>query len=230
MKNDHLENVWFCSIISDIIYVESAKASFFKDVRYQEAFKIVKSFWKKYSELPSPKQVREVVKLLRLEDKLPLDHIETIFQLDLSDFDPSWLRENTEAWIEWKNLEQSAVDSINYIKTTDVTPDNIKDVVNTFKTIIMERNSLDFTFNLGLDFNDPESHKQPKNSTFSSGYDFIDIALGGGFSSKSLYVFLGQPKVGKCNLGMTKVRDKRTGEIKEIQISDFYETIRKIKK
>ena len=46
MINSHLENVWFCSIVSDAIYVESAKPSFFKDVRYQEAFKIVKSFWK----------------------------------------------------------------------------------------------------------------------------------------------------------------------------------------
>lgn len=224
MRNDHLENVWFCSIISDPIYVESAKPSFFKDVRYQESFKIVKSFWKKYSEIPTSKQVREVVKLLKLEDKVPYNQVETIFGYDLKDFDPVWLRENTEAWIEWKNLEQSAIDSITYIKSTEVTPDNIKDVVNTFKTIVVERNNLDFSFDLGLDFNDPEAHKQPRSSTFSSGYDFIDIALGGGFSAKSLYVFLGQPKVGKTlwmgNIAAQAIRSSNNVAVITLELND----------
>ena len=101
MVNSHLENVWFCSIVSDPIYVESAKPSFFKDVRYQEAFKIVKSFWKKYSQIPSTQQVKEIVKMLKLGDKLPENQIDTIFDINLNEYDPEWLRENTESWIEW---------------------------------------------------------------------------------------------------------------------------------
>jgi archaellum biogenesis ATPase FlaH len=197
MNNEHVEPVWFCSIVSEPIYIESAKAIFFKDKRHQEAFKIVKSFWKKYSEIPTAQQVKEVVKMLGVGDKLTESQVETLFSYNLGDYDPAWLKENTEAWIEWKNLEQSALDSITYIKSTPVNVENIKDVVNTFKSIIVDRNNLDFSFDLGLDFTDTTAHKQPKNSTFSSGYDFIDIALGGGFGAKGLYVFLGQPKVGK---------------------------------
>jgi archaellum biogenesis ATPase FlaH len=197
MNNEHVEPIWFCSIVADPIYIESAKPNFFKDKRHQEAFKIVKSFWKKYNEIPTPQQVKEIVKMLGVQDKLPENQVETIFSYNLNDYDAQWLKENTEAWIEWKNLEQSAMDSISYIKSTPVNPDNIKDVVNTFKSIIVDRNNLDFSFSLGLDFSDPTSHKQHKNSTFSSGYDFIDLAMGGGFGAKGLYVFLGQPKVGK---------------------------------
>ena len=224
MVNSHLENVWFCSIVSDAIYVESAKPSFFKDVRYQEAFKIVKSFWKKYSQIPSTQQVKEIVKMLKLGDKLPETHIDTIFDIKLNEYDPEWLRENTESWIEWKNLEQSAMDAITYIKSTEVTPENIKDVVNTFKTIVNERNSLDFSFDLGLDFTDPETHKQPKSSTFSSGYDFIDLVLGGGFSAKNLYVFLGQPKVGKTlwlgNIAAQAIRASSNVAVITLELSD----------
>ena len=222
MNNEHVEPVWFCSIVSDPIYIESGKATFFKDKRHQEAFKIVKSFWKKYNEIPTPSQVKEVVKMLNLGDKLPENQVDTLFGYNLSDYDPQWLKENTEAWIEWKNLEQSALDSITYIKSTPVNVDNIKDVVNTFKSIIVDRNNLDFSFNLGLDFTDPDAHRQPKNSTFSSGYDFIDLALGGGFSAKSLYVFLGQPKVGKCFLGTAQIRKGVTGEMYKISIKDFF--------
>ena len=224
MINSHLENVWFCSIVSDPIYIESGKPSFFKDARYQEAFKIVKSFWKKYSQIPSPQQVKEVVKILKLDDRLPINQIETIFDIKLNEYDPEWLRENTEAWIEWKNLEQSAMDSITYIKSTEVTPDNIKDVVNTFKTIINESNNLDFSFDLGLNFAEAENHKQPKSSTFSSGYDFLDIVFGGGFSSKSLYVFLGQPKVGKTlwlgNIAAQAIRASSNVAVITLELSD----------
>jgi replicative DNA helicase len=70
-------------------------------------------------------------------------------------------------------------------------------VINKFKQIVVERNNLDFSFDQGLDFFHAESHKQPKSSTFSSGFPFIDLVLGGGFAAKSLYVFMGMPKVGK---------------------------------
>jgi len=224
MNNEHVEPVWFCSIVSDPVYIESAKATFFKDKRHQEAFKIVKSFWKKYSEIPTPNQVKEVVKMLGLQEKIPEAQVESLFSYKLSDYDPAWLKENTEAWIEWKNLEQSALDSITYIKSTPVNVENIKDVVNTFKSIIVDRNNLDFSFNLGLDFTDPENHKQPKNSTFSSGYDFIDLALGGGFGAKGLYVFLGQPKVGKTlwlgNIAAQAIKASNNVAVVTLELSD----------
>jgi KaiC/GvpD/RAD55 family RecA-like ATPase len=224
MQNQHLENIWFKAVIDNPAYIEATESSYFKNTDYQEAFKVVKSFWKKYQQIPSKNQVRESAKLLKIEDKLTDSLLESMWFISLSDYDLDWLQQNTESWIEWKTLEKSAVDSINYIKSTDVTPDNIKDVINTYKSIVVDRNKVDFSFDMGLNFNDPEAHKQYANSTFSSGYEYIDYCLGGGFSAKSLYVLLGQPKVGKTlwlgNIASQAVRASNNVAIITLELGD----------
>lgn len=224
MQNQHLENIWFKAVIDNPAYIEATESSYFKNTDYQEAFKVVKSFWKKYQQIPSKNQVRESAKLLKIEDKLTDSLLESMWSISLNDYDLDWLQQNTESWIEWKTLEKSAVDSINYIKSTEVTPDNIKDVINTYKSIVVDRNKVDFSFDMGLNFNDPEAHKQYANSTFSSGYEYIDFCLGGGFSAKSLYVLLGQPKVGKTlwlgNIATQAVRASNNVAIITLELGD----------
>jgi KaiC/GvpD/RAD55 family RecA-like ATPase len=224
MQNQHLENIWFKAVIDNPSYIEATETGFFKNHDYQEAFKVVKSFWKKYQQVPSKNQVRESAKLLKIEDKLTDSLLESMWSINLSDYDQDWLQQNTESWIEWKTLEKSAVDSINYIKSTDVTPDNIKDVINTYKSIVVDRNKIDFSFDTGLDFSDPDAHIQPSSQTFSSGYDYIDFCLGGGFSSKCLYVLLGQPKVGKTlwlgNIAAQAVRASNNVAIITLELGD----------
>lgn len=224
MQNQHLENIWFKAVIDSPAYIGATESSFFKNPNYQETFKVVKSFWKKYNQIPSKKQVRESAKLLKLEEKLTDSLLDSMWSINLEDYDQDWLQQNTEAWIEWKTLEKSAVDSINYIKSTEVTPDNIKDVINTYKSIVVDRNKVDFSFDMGLNFKDPEAHKQPSNLTFSSGYDYIDFCLGGGFSAKSLYVFLGQPKVGKTlwlgNIATQAIRASNHVAIITLELND----------
>jgi hypothetical protein len=227
MNTTHLENIWLLNIINNPRYLQGTESRFFQNDKFQECFKIAKAFWNKYSQIPSKRQIFEIIRSKNLEEKLPESVVDQIWAINLKDYDPEWLSSNTEAWIEWKNLEYSALDSINYLKTVDVTPENVKDIINKYKSIVVEKNNLDFTFDLGLDFTNPEAHKQSLQQTFSSGYPFIDLVLGGGFASKSLYVVLGQPKSGKCVRGIAKVRHKATGEIIEINIEQFYERVKK---
>ena len=224
MVNQHLENIWFRAVIDNPAYIEATESSFFKNSDYQEVFKVVKSFWKKYNQIPSKNQVRESAKLLKIQEKLTDSLLDSMWSITLEDYDSDWLQSNTEAWVEWKTLEKSAVDSINYIKSTDVSPDNIKDVINTYKSIVVDRNKIDFSFDIGLDFTNTESHKQLSSLTFSSGYDYIDLCLGGGFSAKCLYVLLGQPKVGKTlwlgNIATQAVRASNNVAIITMELSD----------
>ena len=224
MQNQHLENIWFRSVIDNPAYIDATDVSFFKNSDYQEAFKVIKSFWKKYQQIPSKIQVRESAKLLKIDDKLTDSLLDSMWMINLEDYDVEWLQQNVESWIEWKTLEKSAVDSINYIRSTDVTPDNIKDVINTYKSIVVDRNKVDFSFDIGLNFRDPDSHKQPSNLTFSSGYEYIDFCLGGGFSAKGLYVLLGQPKVGKTlwlgNIATQAIRASNNVAIITLELND----------
>lgn len=191
-----VENIILRNILENPIYLENARPEFFKNQSFGEIQKIAKKFWEKYSEVPTKEQIKESIRI-EGTDKVELSEVDAIFEINLSNYQEDWRTQTTECFIEYKNLTNSAVDGVQYLQKTSVTPENIKEVINTFKNIILERNNLDFSFDEGLDFFDPESHVQPTNKTFKTGYSFIDTVLGGGFSSKSLYVFMGMPKVGK---------------------------------
>jgi len=197
MDINHSENIILRHVIDNPNYLETCKETFFKSESFKGIFRICSKFWDSYHEIPTAAQLKESIKLGGESDIVDAAEIDALYNIDLSSYQEDWLIESTELFIEYKNLTESAVDAVQYIQKTPVTSENIKSVIDNFKNIILERNNLDFSFNEGLDFFHPESHKQLTHNTFSSGFPFIDTVLGGGFSAKSLYVFMGMPKVGK---------------------------------
>lgn len=224
MDLSHSENIILKNIICNPAYLETCKGEYFKNSGFQEIFHLSKKFWEKYHEVPSQDQLRESVKLESREDKVQAGEIQAVFEVDLSKYQEDWLTETTELFIEYKNLVSSAVDGVKYIQSTPVTSDNIKEVVTTFKNIVIERNNIDFSFDQGLDFFHPDNHKQLTSTTFSTGFPFIDTVLGGGFSAKSLYVFMGMPKVGKSlwlgNLAAQAVKAGHNVAVISLEMND----------
>lgn len=222
MDLNHSENIILRFVLENPSYVENCKPGFFKNKGFQEIFTMGKKFWEKYNESPSAEQLKEGAKL---EQKSLQDgEIEAVYNVDLTRYQEDWLKETTELFIEYNNLVGSAVDGVKYIQTTPVTSENIKDVISTFKNIVVERNNIDFTFDHGLDFFHPESHKQLTYNRFSTGFPFIDTVLGGGFNAKSLYVFMGMPKVGKSlwlgNLASQAVRAGHNVAVISLEMND----------
>jgi replicative DNA helicase len=123
--------------------------------------------------------------------------IDILWEVDLGEYDEEWLAENTEMFIEYQNLIVSFHDTTTYIKMTPVAPENIRDVVETVKKMIVSKNNITFDQSIGSDFFDPAAHEIHSIETFKSGYEFIDLVSGGGFSPKTLTIFVGQPKIGK---------------------------------
>ena len=212
MELSYSENIILRNTLANPVYLENARPEFFKNNSFGEIHKLAKKFWDKYNEIPSREQMKESAKLEGVTDRLELSEIDAIYNIELTSYQEDWLTETTECFIEYKNLTKSAVDAVQYIQKTPVTAENIKEVINTFKNIVVERNNLDFSFDEGLDFFNPESHKQLSHNTFKSGFPFIDTVLGGGFSAKSLYVFMGMPKVGKSLwLGNLAIQSSKMG-------------------
>jgi hypothetical protein len=211
MTSVHLEKIFYQYLFQSKDYIHVVKDRFFETDVIRESFKLSAEFFDKYNDAPTRKQLEELVKIRGLEEKVTPEKLDIIYDVDLSTYDADWLEENVEAWIEYKNLDGSVFDLLNYMQTTNVTPENIKDVVGTAKSIILERNNLDFKFDAGLDFFNPDSHEQPSSDTFSTGYPYIDQITGGGFSIKTLWVFLGQAKVGKsiwlANMAANSVKE-----------------------
>ena len=200
MELSHSQNIILRYIIENPLYLDTCKSSYFTNESLGEIIEVVRDFWGKYHEIPKCDQIIESFKIQGKSDLVSTEEIRSLFSIDLNKYEEAWLKETTEFFIEYKTLTKSAVDGLKYIQSTPVDSESIRGVIDNFKKIILERNNIDFSFDEGLDFFNPTNHKQLSSRTFSSGYPYIDTVLGGGFSAKSLYVFMGMPKVGKSLL------------------------------
>jgi KaiC/GvpD/RAD55 family RecA-like ATPase len=197
---------------------------FFESPVIRKAYELSRDFTKKYNQSPTQSQIIELSKMQGLEDTITESSIIPLYETNLTEYDEEWLKETAESWIEYKNLDTSVYDVINFLKTTKVSAENIKEVVDNVKAIINERNSIQFGFDEGLDFFNPESHIQPTQDTFSTGYSYIDLVLGGGFYSKALFCFIGEMKIGKsiwlANIAANSVRQGYNTAVVSLEMRD----------
>jgi replicative DNA helicase len=197
MVATHLEKIFFHYLIERRELLDIVKSRFFDTADIRKIYEIVQEFSEKYTDVPTRSQINELIKMKGLSDELDSKKIDYLYEVNLKEYEEEWLRETAESWIEYKNLDLSVYDLLNYLKTTKVTTENVKDVVQNAKNIITERNNIQFNFDEGLDFFNPESHHQPSTDTFSTGIPMMDLVLGGGWYSKALFCFIGEMKIGK---------------------------------
>jgi KaiC/GvpD/RAD55 family RecA-like ATPase len=108
-----------------------------------------------------------------------------------------WLKRTGEAWVKWKHVDKQLVRTIEYVKTQDVSPENVEDVVSRAIGMISTDGSINFDTDVGLDFFDPESHIQRTSKKIETGWNFVDRVSGGGYDTKSLVVYAGEQNIGK---------------------------------
>ena len=205
---------------------------FFQNKEIANCFKIDKKFHAKYLQLPTQAQIEQMVSTQKENAGLDSEEVEkevqkvkSVFKTKLNEYSTEWLKENAEAWIEWKTLDTSFFDAINFMKTAKADVNNIKEIVQKVKSIILERNNLSFEFSMGLDFFNPSDHYSEDSESFTTGYPFLDACLGGGYRKGNLICFIAGSGVGKCCTGDTKIKikNKKTNEIKEVTMKEFYE-------
>lgn len=197
MTAPHLEKIFYHYLMANKELLDIVKPRFFDSPDIRKLYEISVEFIQKYSQVPTVQQCVEISKMQELGDELSSTKIEMIFETRLADFDTTWISETAQSWIEFKNLDLSVMDLISYLKNTKINAENIKDVVQTAKSIITDRNNIQFGFDEGLDFFNPDSHEQPTSDTFSTGFPYLDLILGGGWYSKALFCFIGEMKIGK---------------------------------
>ena len=224
MVSTHLEKIFYHYVLERPELLNVVKPRFFRTASLNKLYEIGNNFYEKYNKQPTQQQVKELVKSLGLSEEINDQQISLLYETNLSQYEPEWLKESTEAWVEYQNLDASVQDLISYLKTTQVNVENVKDVVQTAKTIISEQNNIQFGFDEGLDFFNPDSHIQPLSDTFSSGYEYIDTVLGGGFYSKALFCFIGEMKIGKsiwlANLAANSVKLGQNTAVISLEMRD----------
>lgn len=204
------EKIFYHYLRQNPSYFKYVYSYFFKDAELRVLLDIDKKFYGKYKDIAKKNQLIQLIDKKRSEEFYVQDKdgnkefnhslLDNIFDIDIDSYDMAWLVENFETWIEWKTLEHSLADTIKLIKISNVTPSNIKDIVETVKNIINEKNSISFEDTIGTDILDSEDYFLESKESFTTGYNWVDAKLGGGLSYKTLTVFFGRAKVGKSIL------------------------------
>jgi hypothetical protein len=207
----HQESVFYHYILSNPIFLNTTKPEFFTNQFVKDIFVIAKEYADKYKSAPSKEQISSLIHIKGLQETLTPDIVESLYNVRelLSQYSVDWLDKNIGSWIRVRNLDHTMRKAIAYMKTTSMNSENAGDVVETVRGMLTNETSIDFGFDMGSDFFNPESHKQSRLKRTSSGYDYIDLCLKGGYWDGSLIVFLSGPKAGKstwlCNLAAKSV-------------------------
>jgi hypothetical protein len=195
----HKESIFFHYILDNNNILNVTKPEFFMNSNLRELFEIAKEHALKYKSPPKREQLEELVSIRGLSEKYGSDMLEALYnsRKQLESYEKEWLEENVGAWIQFRNLDHTMRKAIAYIKTNKVSAENTSEIVEKVRHMISSETSIDFTFNLGADFFDPRRHLQTRLARTSSGYDYLDLCLKGGYWKGSLVVLICQPKGGK---------------------------------
>ena len=191
---DH-EKIFFNYFLTKPHYLKGTGNGFFANRDLDQIAKLSKAFYLKFGESPSKQQMSALVK--DDPNEISQDIVKSIYDINIKEYDQDWLKRTGEAWVKWKHFDKQLVRTIEYVKTQDVSPENVEDVVNRAIGMISTDGSINFDTDIGLDFFNPESHIQRTSKKIETGWSFVDRVSGGGYDTKSLIVYAGEQNIGK---------------------------------
>lgn len=191
---DH-EKIFFNYFLKKPHYLKSVGPGFFSNRDVDQISKLAKSFYVKFGESPSKEQMKALVK--DDPNEISDDIVTAVYNINTNEYDNDWLKRTSESWIKWKHFDKQLVKTIEYVKTQDVSPDNVEDIVTRAIGMISTEGSINFDSDVGLDFFEPEDHIQRKSKKLETGWTFVDNVSGGGYDPKSLIIYAGEQNVGK---------------------------------
>ena len=135
-------------------YLLEVKKDFFTNDDLQYVAVTARDFYKKFREAPSCEQMK---RLIKDNDKNITDEtVDNIYSVDILSLDQDWLMNTTEGWIMWRAFNTNLVKSAAYIKTVDVSAENVRDVVKRATDMVSDTSLISFDKNMGKNFFDVE--------------------------------------------------------------------------
>ena len=190
------EKLFFLYSLDNPKYLKNFYPGFFSNDEIDSLADLSKKFYLKFSESPSKDQVKVLVEKSAYNEKISKEMIDLIFDTNIKEYDPEWLKKTAQSWITWRNFDKQLINTVEYVKLQNVTPDSVDQIVHHAIDMLREKGVVNFDSNLGLDFFNPSDHIQQTQSKISSGYTWID-RITGGYDPKSLIVWAGETNVGK---------------------------------
>jgi len=193
------EQTFYHYILEDQQLLSITKPDFFTNKNIRLAYEIARDFALEYREAPSKDQMTEIVRVKGYGGELSEDVIIALYntKVILDQYEKKWLEDNVGAWIKIRNAEYAMRKGLAYFKSSTITAENAAEVVEKLKNIMTTEIGVNLDPHIGVDFFDPEAHKQTRLARTPSGYAYIDKCLAGGWWKGSLIAFLSGAKAGK---------------------------------
>lgn len=192
------EKIFFKMSLVKPKYLRTINRGFYTSDDIDTLHYLATKFFDKFKETPSMEQMMALVNNPKVKNKVDENIIEIVYKVDLAQYDEEWLTQTIESWIKWRNFDATLMDTIEYVKTTEVTPEHVDDIISKVKTLINDRNAIVFNSDIGLDFFNAEDHIPNEKDKISTGYHFLDRVLAGGYDKDgSLIVYVGEQNIGK---------------------------------
>ena len=190
-------------------YLLQIGKDFFEQDDLQYIAMTARQFYKEYKEVPSCEQMKMIVKN-EDKDNIKPETIESYYHVDIDPMDKEWLKSTTEGWIKYRTLMSNFSKAATLIKTSDISLENVIDVVDKATEIVSNTNMVNFDRDLGVDFFDVDNHKNTNEDKIHYTWDFWNKSSAGGLDPKTLMVYIAGTNVGKsiilCNDAVNFVR------------------------
>lgn len=205
------EKIIFAYMLKHPNYLLQIGKDFFTNEDLQAVALTAKIFFKEYKESPSCEQM---ISLLKGDENAPsADIIRSIYDVEINSLDVEWLKNTTEGWIQWRALNVNIVKAVSYIKTSEISLDNVVDVVHRATEMVSSTSLISFDNDLGSDFFDVNSHKSSEEYKMPYTWEHFNKISNGGLDLKTLTCYIGATNVGKsvylCNDAAEFVRKGR---------------------
>ena len=192
------EKIVFAYMLKRPQYLLHVENDFFSNDDIQYIASSAKQFFKEYKETPSCEQMKAILK----DDKKDIKNetIESIYDVEIISMDDEWLKDTTEAWLKWRAFNTNFIKAATVAKTTDVTLDNVKTVVDKCVGMLSDTTLMNFDRDLGFDFFNAENHKSIIENKIPYTWDYFNKSTHGGLDPKTLTCYIGGTNVGKSCL------------------------------
>ncbi len=202
------EKLIFAYALKKPQYLLSMGGDFYNNPEIQYLANNAKLFFQEYKEAPSCEQMKSIIKGDKKE--LSPEIVDSIYDVEINAYDDDFLKDTTEGWILFRSLNHNLFEAVTLVKTTDVTLENVRDVVRRAATCVADTNLITFDRDLGDDFWDPDSHRNIKSDKVPSTWEYWNKVSHGGLDRKTLTCYIGGTNVGKsivlCNDAASYVR------------------------
>lgn len=200
-----LEKIFFSYILKNKRHFDIVEPHFFKNLEIQFVFNIIRKYIieKKEAEVPSPKQILEMVQLEDRDGLITKDILKAMLTVSLGEYDEdNFIVPKFNAWILANRLKNGTVEIIDETRSLESKSDfdSVMDSAQKIRNIVEQMSNVNFADDddLGSDFDDPEMHVQDSSRfKIRSGFDTIDHMLGGGWDISTLNVIMAETNNGK---------------------------------